>query len=72
MLIWIVENYELIGTVLAGVHALAVLIVNLTPTPADNRILGKVYKTIEAFAGILTTAAKQPPSNRRVSEERGF
>lgn len=57
---WVVDNWELIGMLLAGVHAMAVAIVNLTPTPADNILLGKVYRVVEAFAGILTAAAKQP------------
>ena len=44
-----------------GVHATAVAVVNLTPTPKDNDRLGrytalfvKLYRAIELLAGIFT------------------
>lgn len=47
-------------------HALAVAVVNLTPTPRDNEALGglekawaKVYPAIEILAGILTPLVKR-------------
>lgn len=55
---WIVENWDAVLAVLAGVHALAVAVVNLTPTPKDNEILEKVYKVVEVAAGLFTTKAK--------------
>ena len=49
-----------------AIHAVAVLIVNMTPTPKDNEVLGKaslvvvkVYRAIEILAGIVTKRAKQ-------------
>lgn len=45
--------------VLGAVHTIALFIVNLTPTPKDNEILGKVYKVVEVLAGLVTKKAKQ-------------
>lgn len=39
--------------VVIAVHALAVAIVNLTPTPKDDAVVAKVYRVIEFAAGIL-------------------
>lgn len=50
---------EAIVTVIVAIHALAVAIVNFTPTPKDNAVLSKVYKVIEFGAGIITSTAKQ-------------
>lgn len=52
---------------LAGaLHGLALVIVNLTPTPKDNEALGhttrvvvKTYRAIEILAGIVTPRAKR-------------
>jgi hypothetical protein len=46
-------------TILLAVHALAVVIVNITPTPADDVFVAKVYKVIEVLAGIITKLAKR-------------
>ena len=50
--------------VAVGVHAAAVAIVNITPTPKDNETLGKysrmvvkLYRAIELLAGIITPLA---------------
>jgi len=49
-----------------GVHATAVAVVNLTPTPKDNDRLGrytalfvKIYRAIEILAGIFTPLVKK-------------
>lgn len=49
-----------------AVHAVAVVIVNLTPTPVDNkyldslsRLLVKLYRVVEILAGIVSKRAKQ-------------
>jgi len=44
---------------LFAVHAAALTIVNLTPTPEDNKVVAKYYRIIEILAGIFTKAAKQ-------------
>lgn len=49
-----------------AIHAVAVVIVNLSPTPKDNeyldnvsRLLVKVYRAVEILAGIVSKRAKQ-------------
>lgn len=49
---------EALNLALAG-HALAVAVVNLTPTPKDDELVAKVYKYIEFAAGIVSKKAKQ-------------
>jgi|DEB0MinimDraft_6_1074348.scaffolds.fasta_scaffold21713_2 hypothetical protein len=43
----------------AAAHALALVIVNTTPTPKDDELYGKFYKFIEVIAGIVTRIAKK-------------
>lgn len=52
--------------VAVGIHAAAVAIVNLTPTPRDNEALGKysrmavkLYRAIEILAGVITPLVKR-------------
>jgi hypothetical protein len=52
--------------VAVGVHAAAVAIVNVTPTPKDNEALGKysrmavkLYRAIELLAGVITPLVKR-------------
>ncbi len=52
-------NQDGVIAVLAAFHALAIAIVNLTPTPRDNEALSFWYSKIEWIAGIWTTRAKQ-------------
>lgn len=49
-----------------AIHGLAVVVVNLTPTPKDNETLGavevagvKLYRVVEILAGIISKRAKQ-------------
>jgi len=49
-----------------AVHGVAVVIVNLTPTPKDNvalhaytRAVVKIYRAIEILAGVITPLAKR-------------
>ena len=59
MLSHFTQNWtELVG-VAAAVHVLALAIVNLTPTPKDDAVYGKVYKAIELLAGIVTKLVKK-------------
>lgn len=45
--------------ILLAIHALALLIVNLTPTEKDDAVVAKYYRVIEILAGIVTRLAKQ-------------
>ena len=49
-----------------AIHGVALIIVNLTPTPKDNEALGtisalavKLYRALEIVAGIVTPLAKR-------------
>lgn len=48
-----------IVSALFALHAAAVAIVNLTPTPKDDAAVAKFYRVIEVFAGIVTKIAKK-------------
>lgn len=45
-------------TVLFATHALALAIVNLTPTPKDNTMVAKYYRVLEILAGVITRLVK--------------
>jgi hypothetical protein len=45
------EFHEMIQLFLA-LHGVALVIVNMTPTPKDNEALRSIYKVLELFAGI--------------------
>lgn len=49
---------EIIATLFA-IHAAALAIVNLTPTPDDDKAVAKFYRVIEIFAGIISKLAKK-------------
>lgn len=60
------DNLPEIVSLAMAAHALAVIIVNMTPTPKDNEALDnaarlgvKLYKLIEIAAGIVTPLAKR-------------
>jgi hypothetical protein len=53
-------------TVVVAIHGAALAIVNLTPTPRDNEVLGKysrmavrLYRAIEILAGVVTPLVKR-------------
>lgn len=55
-----------IVTLVVAVHGVAVVIVNLTPTPKDDKALDtitrmgvKAYRAIEILAGIVTPLVKR-------------
>lgn len=48
---------EILG-VLFAIHAAALAIVNLTPTPKDNEVVSKYYRVLEILAGIVTRLSK--------------
>jgi len=64
MVEFVTSNVDGILAVLFAVHALAVAVVNLTPTPRDDEIVGKVYKAIEFLAGVFGRTAKELPGER--------
>lgn len=43
---------------------LAQFIVNLTPTPKDDRFVGKFYRFVEVLAGVISRTAKELPGER--------
>jgi predicted metal-dependent phosphoesterase TrpH len=55
---YVTTNWDGIFAAILAVHAAAVAIVNLTPTPKDDAILAKVYGVIEIAAGLFTKKAK--------------
>ncbi len=66
---WFVEYSPAIFGALFGVHALAIVVVNATPTPRDNEWLGKFYKAVEWAAGIFGYTAKEYPGDRAIERE---
>jgi hypothetical protein len=59
LLTFITVHWVDIVAVGAAAHALALVIVNLTPSETDNKVYNKVYKFIEVLAGIVTKIAKK-------------
>jgi hypothetical protein len=55
---YITENGPEILGVLFAIHAVALAIVNLTPTPKDDEVVAKYYKVLEILAGIVTKLSK--------------
>lgn len=56
---YIIENHADLIAALFAIHAAATVIVNLTPTPADDKVVAKYYRVIEILAGIVTKIAKK-------------
>lgn len=57
LVLW--ANAPEIISALFAIHAAALAIVNLTPTPKDDAVVAKFYKVIEFAAGIVSKVAKQ-------------
>ena len=53
------DNWSEIVAVAGALHVIALVVVNLTPTPKDDEIYGKAYKIIEKLAGIFTPKVKR-------------
>jgi hypothetical protein len=47
---WILENWEHIAGILAGLVLIAEVIVNITPSEKDNSILLKIKRVIDLIA----------------------
>lgn len=56
---FLTEYVEEIFVALLAIHAAAVAVANITPTPKDNAFLEKVYRVIEVCAGIFTKTARK-------------
>jgi hypothetical protein len=54
-----VEHIKNLFDILLAAHAVAIVIVNLTPTPKDNEAVARFYKVLEFLAGIITKLAKK-------------
>lgn len=50
---WLVANWDSLLAVAFTIEVAAVTIVNLTPTPVDNRILVAVHKVLVMVANIV-------------------
>ena len=55
----LLANAKDVVEILIAIHGVALLIVNLTPTPKDDAILAKYYRIIEVLAGIISKLAKK-------------
>jgi hypothetical protein len=55
----LLDNAKNIIEILIAIHAVALLIVNMTPTPKDDAALAKYYRIIEILAGIVSKLAKK-------------
>jgi len=59
MLQYLLNNWAEVAGIAGALHILALAIVNLTPTPKDDEIYGKLYKVVEMIAGIVSKTAKK-------------
>lgn len=65
---FITANLGNISTVILAIMVPAQVIVNLTPTPEDDAIFGKVYRLVEILAGIVSPRAKQYPGEAALED----
>ena len=56
---WLTDNLGEIISLVAGLHVVALIIVNLTPTPKDNEVLAKVYGFVKKLAGLITAKSTE-------------
>ncbi len=61
-----IETLSEYATLAVAIHGVALLVVNMTPTPKDNealdtysRLIVKSYRAIEILAGIISPKAKR-------------
>jgi hypothetical protein len=58
VLVNIAAHLPEIVAALFAIHAAAVVIVNLTPTPKDDVWVARYYRILEILAGIVTKLSK--------------
>ncbi|GGD03388.1 hypothetical protein GTQ45_01960 [Pyruvatibacter mobilis] len=63
---FIAANWEAVLAVLFAVHGVAVAVTAMTDTPEDDKVVGKVYKFLEALAGV-SRKTKQLPGESKLS-----
>jgi hypothetical protein len=63
---YLIDNWRQVFEVVIAAHAVALMVVNLTPTPKDDRAVGaigaalpKLYRALEILAGIVLPMAKR-------------
>ena len=59
-------------TVLFAIHALALAIVNLTPTPKDNTMVAKYYRVLGSLLRVLKALGKLPHTHVQQYFFRGY
>lgn len=55
----ILQHVKTALDVILAAHAVALVVVNLTKTPADDAAVAKFYRFIEYFAGFVTKLSKK-------------
>ena len=55
---WLSENWGDLVTAFAALHVVALFVANLTPTPKDNALIGKIYSGVMLVAGLVTKEAQ--------------
>lgn len=55
---FLASNGAEILAALFAIHAAALAIVNLTPTPKDDEAVAKYYRIIEVIAGLVSKLSK--------------
>lgn len=66
---FITSHWGTISTVILAIMVPAQVIVNLTPTPVDDAIFGKVYRVVEILAGVVSPKAKQYPGEEAFGKQ---
>ena len=59
MLSFISDHFSTLLALIGALHAVAVIIVQFTPTQIDDAVLRRVWQVVELMAGLVTQAAKQ-------------
>ncbi len=66
ILSYLVDNHRALFEIAMAAHAVAMLVVNLTPSPKDNEAVGaagvamrQFYRALEILAGIVSPLAKR-------------
>jgi hypothetical protein len=65
-----IHNIEAAIALILAVKIIAEVIVNLTPTPEDDKWVGRFYRLVEVIAGVITKTAKELPGERNNPDKR--